>query len=222
MITEEYECHALRSKGVKEENAAFFAGEKGCDGGGGSKKDIKCFNCHKKSHYKANCWALNGRKEGQRFKKKDQLSDKGKEKKIVVNVKSKDNKGQEAWMAIMESNIEGFIKEGLNDVFAGLTDDDIDREASSMDTNESLSGYLVDIELFNSNTFHHMSGLHHCFINYEPITPKLITTANRYLFNTIGKGDMYINVPNAQETPLHTLLEDVLYALTMGLTLISV
>lgn len=34
------------------------------------KRDIKCFNCHKKVHRKADCWAKGGGKEGQGPKSK--------------------------------------------------------------------------------------------------------------------------------------------------------
>ena len=45
---------------------------KGSSKKGGSKKDVECFNCHKKGHYAADCWAKGGGKEGQgpRNKKK--------------------------------------------------------------------------------------------------------------------------------------------------------
>ena len=42
-------------------------GEKG---GKRLNKDIECFNCHKKRHKKAECWAKGGGKEGQGPKSK--------------------------------------------------------------------------------------------------------------------------------------------------------
>ncbi|KAG6901134.1 hypothetical protein DXG01_001340, partial [Tephrocybe rancida] len=49
----------------------------------------------------------------------------------------------------MECNIEDFMEEGLNDVFAGLADDDTDGEASSTVT--SLSDSDLD-DLFESSS----------------------------------------------------------------------
>ncbi|KAG6843782.1 hypothetical protein H0H87_000531, partial [Tephrocybe sp. NHM501043] len=77
-ITEEYKHCALKSKGVKEENAAFFAGGKG--------------------HGGADCWASSSSKEGQGPKRKGKSIDKSKEKETAANEKSKNNEEQEAWM----------------------------------------------------------------------------------------------------------------------------
>ena len=37
----------------------------------GKKREVECFNCHKKGHMKADCWAKGGGKEGQGPKKRD-------------------------------------------------------------------------------------------------------------------------------------------------------
>ena len=62
-IINEYDRQSTRSR-IKEKNidAAFFAG--GNDRGGKKKsnKDLECFNCHKKGHKKADCWAKGGGK----------------------------------------------------------------------------------------------------------------------------------------------------------------
>ena len=58
-----------------DHDTAFTAGPQSRDGkrsgrsgsGSGSrkpKKDVECFNCHKKGHMKADCWALGGGSEG--------------------------------------------------------------------------------------------------------------------------------------------------------------
>ena len=64
-IIGEYDCWSTRY-GTKEKNAnaAFFAGSNNQGGKKKSDEDIECFNCCKKSHKKADCWAKGGGKEG--------------------------------------------------------------------------------------------------------------------------------------------------------------
>ena len=66
-ITEEYKCRNLKSKNSKKDkNVALYSNDakKGQKGALSSKKNVKCFNCKKKGHYKSECWAPGGRKEG--------------------------------------------------------------------------------------------------------------------------------------------------------------
>jgi hypothetical protein len=59
------------------------------------------------------------------------------------------------------------------------------------------------------------------FENFVEIVPKPIVTADRRAFEAVGKGDMYIEVPNRQAST-KILLKDVLYAPAMGITLVSI
>ena len=57
-ITNKYDRRLLNSKGSKkEDNATFHLHEGSSSKGqkGGSKKDVECFNCYKKGHYKVDC-----------------------------------------------------------------------------------------------------------------------------------------------------------------------
>lgn len=86
---------------------------------------------------------------------------------------------------------------------------------------ESGGKHLLDVELYDSGASSHMSGYRNRFTNFKTIPPKPITAADKRSFNAIGKGDMYINVPNGPTTS-RVLLRDVLYAPTMGVTLVSI
>ena len=70
--------------GKKDDNAAFYSNDSEKDKGGSgsnSKKNITCHNCHKKGHYKHECWAPGGGKEGQGLKQKGKAKSKPEESK---------------------------------------------------------------------------------------------------------------------------------------------
>jgi Reverse transcriptase (RNA-dependent DNA polymerase)/gag-polypeptide of LTR copia-type/GAG-pre-integrase domain len=116
-VTEEYERRSLKNKsGKKEENAAFYSNDSDKDGKGGSKKDkkknVECHNCHKKGHYKSECWGPGGGKEGEGPKqkgkgksKKDEKKDEKKETGASAETKGKEKEKEveAAWMAMIEA-----------------------------------------------------------------------------------------------------------------------
>ncbi|TBU53637.1 hypothetical protein BD310DRAFT_782608, partial [Dichomitus squalens] len=51
--------------------------------------------------------------------------------------------------------------------------------------------------------------------------PKTIQAADNHTFRGVGRGDMFITVPNGKTTT-RILLRDVLHAPAMGVTLVSV
>ncbi|KAF8160500.1 hypothetical protein BJ912DRAFT_809806, partial [Pholiota molesta] len=66
-----------------------------------------------------------------------------------------------------------------------------------------------------------MSGYRHRFTNFIEIDPKPITAADKRSFQATGMGDVLIEIPNG-ETISKVLLRDVLYAPSMGVTLVSI
>ena len=57
----------------------------------------------------------------------------------------------------------------------------------------------TNIDLYDSGASCHMSGFHHRFIKLVKITPKPITAADRRSFSAIGKGDIWVYLPNGKE-----------------------
>ena len=68
----------IKSKKDDSKDTAFTALEGSKGGKKDWKKGIKCHNCGKTGHLKAECWAKGGGKEGQRPSKSDSKGSKGK------------------------------------------------------------------------------------------------------------------------------------------------
>jgi len=69
-VTDEYDRRNVKTQESKRKgkDVAFHAGGRSRGPkykGAGSKLSLECFNCHKKGHKKADCWAKGGGKEGQ-------------------------------------------------------------------------------------------------------------------------------------------------------------
>ena len=60
-------------------------------------------------------------------------------------------------------------------------------------TNETRS---AEVDLYDSGTTRHMSRFFHRFFNYVETKPVPIVTADKCIFQALGKGDMYVYLPN--------------------------
>ena len=79
-----------------------------------------------------------------------------------------------------------------------------------------------EVDLYDSGATRHMSGFKHRFINFVKTEDVPITAADKRTFKAIGKGDMYIYLPNGAKQMSRVLLKTVLYAPLMGITLVSI
>jgi hypothetical protein len=276
-LTDEYERRTLKSKGgKKEDNAAFYSNdaEKGRKGGSNSKKNVECHNCKKKGHYKSDCWAKGGGKEGQGPNQKGKGKGKEKDAATVAQEKKEDKpkdgkpKDEEAWMTMVLgedfdiecSEVEEtpcdesdnsyaeayscFIEDEALITSPSVPDfdipdliDDVDEATIAdqiLDTIEIRTGYEyayvvgadevrnTEVDLYDSGATRHMSGFLRKFFNFVKIEPVPITAADKRTFQATGKGDMYIHIPNKDKPKSRILLKDVLYAPSMGVTLVSI
>ena len=94
-------------------------------------------------------------------------------------------------------------------------------QAFAMPSNGRRMNNSPCAEIYDSGCTRHMTPDRHRLINYRSITPKSIGAANQESFSAIGEGDMIVYTPNGP-TPTKIRLHNVLYALNMGCTLISI
>src|SRR5713226_4275496 len=213
--TREYEKRVLRKENKAQDEAFAAATEADKKA---KKKEVECFNCKKKGHYKSECWAKGGGKEGEGPKKprdKDKSS-KGKNKSKAKDGKDHANAAEaetsssedESWVVIVEV-------------------DDVPSQGESYSTQSALSVHAAltkarpKAEIYDSGASHHMSPFLHHFTNLHSIPPRAITAANGSIFTATSMGDLKINVPNGlSSTPI--TLKDVLYAPDISLTVVAV
>ena len=144
-IIDEYDRRSTRQGAPKEKNSdvAFFAGgNKGGKVGKRSDKDIECYNCHKKGHKKADCWAKGGGKEGQgpRTKaKRDKEEPKKDLKKDSANIAGGEEDG--VWMAIANNSGDEDMADNEFDDFT-ISDDDL---FFFEDEDEDEDGNILDL-----------------------------------------------------------------------------
>ena len=100
LIIDEYESRQLGKKTQDEVLSAETQKKKG------KKKDVEYFNCHKKGHTKAECWAAGGGNEGggpKKNKKNGDDKDKKSGKKAEDAIAEDSQQDIEVW-AVIESN----------------------------------------------------------------------------------------------------------------------
>lgn len=225
-LTDEYDRRALHSKpgrsGGESGDVALSAYDKS---GKGKKKNVECFNCKKRGHYKSDCWAPGGGKEGQGPKDKE----KSKDKASKASEKDKDK----AWYVHVASDSDTDSVPDLETVSDSSFDsdtDDVDNEFNEDFTTHHgamLAGNppTEDEEaILDSGATSHMSPHLQRFISYRPIPPKNINAADNHIFRGVGRGDMWITVPRDEDGTETTrvLLRNVLHAPAMDITLVSI
>ena len=132
-IIDEYDRRSTRPGALKDKSpdAAFFAGGAGNNRGGRrSNKDVECFNCHKKGHRKADCWAKGGGKEGQGPRSKDRKGKAGDSREGNKEVKDSANAAGDddgVWMALVDDSGDERMDTEFDDfeVFEDLFEDDL-------------------------------------------------------------------------------------------------
>ncbi len=149
-VNNEADCRTLKAP-KKEEKEAAFNTSSGSSGrgrrfqGGKKSSNVECYNCHKKGHIKAECWAKGGGKEGQ--------GPRGKGKgRVSGNKATNDDDGM--WYAHVEGSESG----------------DSDADWRNL-TEENLGGYVEPWTEYVCNSEEELEGLAGLYLNNEVATP---------------------------------------------------
>ena len=203
-ILDEYDHRQIRSKSKDPKDEALNA-EAAKKGKRKDKRKVECHNCHKKGHYKSECWAKGGGDEGGGPKRNEAAKDN------ATPAEAKEDQA-EAWAAIEQ--IDGPEDEILSDAVAAAA-------GRSLTQDQATSSNRTTSELYDSGASRHMSPLREQFVSYREIAPRAIAAADKRVFYAVGCGDLRIEVPNGESrTPI--ILKDVLHAPDMGVTIVSV
>src|SRR6267142_3181193 len=205
-ILDESERRQVKDKYAESRNEALAA-ESGSRKGKDKSKDkkkVECYNCHKTGHYKSECWAKGGGKEGQGPRR-------GKGAKDDAALAEEKSEETEAWTVI----------EDIKEPESTAHPKDITATAGHTQLQPSQGRVRALGKLYNAGASRHMSPFGERFTNYHLILPCTITAADKRVFYAVGTGDLRIEVPNGESsTPI--TLKDVLHAPDMGITIVSV
>ena len=181
----------------KDNDVAFLA--KGKKGNHHTKKCTDtCRNCGWDGHKAENCQEEGGGKHGQapkHWKLRGKKSKADMKKTVQANMAA-----TTVWLA--EAIAVKEIEATMTLPFAMLTHSSI-------------------AELYDSGALQHFSPFCDQFVRFETIPPRPISTADKRTFQGVGQGDIYIEVSNGDKSTC-VLLKDVLYTLSMDVTLISI
>src|SRR6267142_2635258 len=208
-ILDESEHRQVKDKYAESRNEAL-ATESGSQKGKDKSKDkkkVECYNCHKTGHYKSECWAKGGGKEGQGPRR-------GKGAKEDAAPAEEEQEETEAWAAMEEvpapTEASGT---GVADAAAAA--------AGRSPARAEHGQPKPTTELYDSGASSHMLPFGKRFTKYRAIPPRPITAVDKRIFYAVGTGDLRIEVPNGESsTPI--ILKDVLHALDMGITIVAI
>jgi transposase InsO family protein len=233
LVTDDYDRRVIKKGKSKNGPEEAFA----ANGQKKERRNIECHNCHRIGHYKSECWAKGGDKEGQypprregntsndnrnRGNHSDTNNGNNRNGQNRNNNRSNNRNDKansasadiEAWAAIEE--IEDYDPSDYSSTDHHPITPHIAYSAGQVSTQPQ-----VEVELYDSGASRHMSPFRHRFTNYRTIPPRPITAANKRVFYAIGTGDLQIDVPNGNVTT-PVLLKDTLHAPDMALTIVSI
>ena len=174
----------------------------------GKHADLMCYNCDEKGHISRFC---------KKPKKPKSTDDSGKQEgngkasgsgSRSANVAEKVEEEEGAWTAEEELDWFSEVVEAIGD--EGRKGDmvkdlgDTSRKAFVVAETVKSNGTA---ELYDSGCTNHISLYHERFKNFEQTFSQSFKAANKQSFNTIGKGDLVIDIPNGNSSTKLRLID---------------
>jgi len=206
---EEHSRRQISSGNTNSTSTALFSGQKPQQKQKNQKKkDPICTN--QKCRFRYNHEFKNCRSEGGPLHGQAPPQTKGQQ---GGNGGKKGAQGKNA-QQIMRANVAHEEEDPFEHAFSVIT------SFSITDAIPSTTNPSERIEIYDSGASCHMSPYIEAFTDFTFIEPKPISAADNRTFEAVGKGSVQIKIPNDGDFTVVTL-RDVLYAPTIGFTLIS-
>jgi transposase InsO family protein len=230
LISDEYDRRKIQKGNNGNDEAFATNAQKKRD-----MRNVECYNCHNFGHYKSDCWAKGGGKEGQRPPRHND-NDRSSDNHGNRNRNNRSDTGSNRNSRGRNSNSQNNSNRSSNnrnedtntanaaDIEAWAAIEEIESDNPDIPAaciSAQVHQPKVETELYDSGASRHMSPFRHRFKNYRSIPPHAITAANKRTFYAIGTGDLQVEVPNGSSTT-PVLLRDTLHAPDMALTIISI
>jgi Pol polyprotein, beta-barrel domain/GAG-pre-integrase domain len=138
---QEYERRHIRDEKSATKDAAFSAsnrnGKNNGNGSGSLKRYVECHNCHRRGHYKTDCWAKGGGKAGQGPRSKRYLKGKGKSQAANMAANIEDG----CWLATTKDFINDLSQDGSLEELDDDSDMILNQISSSSDEDDDTTDY---------------------------------------------------------------------------------
>ncbi|CDO71000.1 hypothetical protein BN946_scf184844.g4 [Trametes cinnabarina] len=182
-----------------------------------ARSGMRCFNCNKEGHTKAECWSKGGGKEGQGPKRR------GRKKKSDNKGKGKEEK-RESESAKAAAVSVPVVSDSMPQTLADATFWDESACLVATDFAKVSASPLKPTphtRLVDSGASRHFDPHRSNFTTLRPITPIPINSADGRVFYATGEGDVRVAVRHGRHN-INFMLRNVLYAPAMLIALMSV
>ena len=171
---------------------------------------IKCYNCNKKGHTKAECWSKGGGCEGQGPWRRKRGKGKGKDSRD--RSESSRNSSNHLMSEHVRSAVAPNVPSASNESLSAYTFWDEAAYTVATDFSKLPMPLDCNVRLIDSAASHHFNLCPTNFTSFREIDPIPIQSADGRVFYATDEGDIQIVLSNGTKVPEVLTLQNVLYA----------